>query len=1166
MIFPVLYSAIPKDAQEAMPKPPPVKQDPSDGLVYLDSAYNSAVNHAALREPSGQFGADVTDTKLDESQYVLKGVDPGFIYLLYPNDRWKGYVVDKAGYLRLYSDLGTLDMPADGPTRDSDVEQCSREGKSHVGIEAFCIEDPDKVGGTVYVAYSRYKWSKSVREKYVKEVRAEEKSAAKKEQPVAKKTPPMRMQPILALDGSAFEHAEVASATNLRTWVVDFNPDAVRAINPFQLEEMQVRDRSGITTSLPEAMQQKSGKSFNKPGLIMALHDPVGITMALNKHRSRLTADAAAEGSQDPEKARKRIVAETIQSILKGADQQPGPWYDRNYGSYRFVKHIDKGAYDSALVDSQKFRSLQTRITQAAEDFCKWQTSPAWAKIQRCDFDGTDPRSAQDHGQMVAYSVCGSGLVKCEFERMWLPVMDLASTSENHWYYRALGALAPQFADYVASEKREDRVYDIFNKFSSGVKEAVKNVVDEAVKSASLAVALRTHELNEAMRSKQHASQVAAHRALAAERQRLHEAAMQQYHQEVKRVQEAIKVADITDAENAKLVELNNHYNKARLKADTALQALLDTSSALLGRIGTPPEGAAASVVARHREAFRRITRAVTAALITRADVGVKPMFVIGQRSAVANLIMDAAKAPIDVKPVDKAKVGTSRGHFGAKAAELADATGGVADVIFRRPGDDSAVRSMVCWVVFKLTTGSTVADRYLKAMGLQKSAINHVVDLYKQIPDMPAQPGPAPVRPPMPAQPTPPTMPAEPPKARVPPPTEGNPFLLNRVARVSAGLDIGLSAGTIFFQLQAGFLALKNFADGVEEGDGAKGIGGAVSLFTAVLAIATSYMEIVSAVNLIKGRNIAAAVAYEAAGRLTLAAGILEGLFLIGYGSYKIVKLDDTESGIWTVGAGVTTMYGWVHARNAYFAAAHGMRGTAGLARSPVTFLLYAATWLGVGIWASIQATSTSTTNLVPLEYWFDNCAFGLKKHQTNTNGNKLFGKNPFFKDEDTKSFPPFKDLEEEISGLYQVIFKPQGLITVQMGRFRLERYSYEVSVPRFSAGSQIKLSFSARKDKKTWVDAGHLILKDGSTTALENTVHSAWKMQAPKVEIDAALGLMRLSGFISYGNYDEKPLNELRIILQYWPDAKDWANSSLTETLPVAYSFPSLGGGVFQ
>ncbi len=963
-IFPVLYAAVPNEAANGLP---------------------------VLAE---NFGKDVVDKKLSQSSYVLRGVEPGYLYFLYPNNVWKGYLIDVAGYPRYYPDLLLEDMPNNVPEK-SDVVACESQGKRHTGVEAICIEFPERIKGPVYIAYSRHKWTKAVRARHAK-------------------NPGSRMQQVISLDGAAFAHAEVATVANMQKWVADFHPEAVARINQYVPQDTAVRNRSGKAESLSQAMLAMSSE-LKQQGLIMALHDPIGLTMAVNRHRTRLAAKLHnAAGGNDPDRARKRVVAELIEGIRLNAEANPGPVWDRNYGPERFLKHIDTGAWKAALTEAKAVSTLQTRIKQAGSDYVQWKESPQWKDVQAHDFDAKDDTSAKALENMVAHCVVGSGLIKEEREKVWDAVLKLPADSPDHWFNRALAVLNPDWIDYVGKNSREDRLYDLFNKTST----EGKLFAEESVKEfAALYAAF-----------------------------------------------------------------------KGKREATQATAALIDASSAILMRLRKDnPEG------------FKKVVRAVTATLITRADVVPQPTVVRGTASKIAAAMFEAANvkevpggAPVQHKPL-AGNPGSRKGNFGAKAWELAEAAN--AEVVFKAPNTEEEIKTTVAWVLARLKSGATLNKKLLTALGLRHADLT--------------TPG-----------------------------IKTNPFLENQIVRLSAKADIVLSSGTVFFQIYA----MSNSFETFKSGDT---LGGGVGMTTASLALAVSGLEIASAVQVLLGNRLAAATLLRWAGHLTLVAGVIEGGYLVNVGRQKLTR--DPDSAWWTMGSGIVVMLGWGAAAGAYYAGAAGLAGGAAVFLGiPLWgWLALTIVLLGAALYMTWQAWATDDENLLPVEYWLDNGTFGKR----NATHGKLLANNPYQED---KAVPPFKSLMNEIKALQKVLFVVQGRAWAAGDRHGFSIVcNYDVAIPRYEAGSKLKLAFTVI-DEGVRTDVGAIICQDGESAPKVNAIHQGLKgmRDGPHLQLDPQTGVLRVRGFFStmrdpllFGLLKEKDriyADEVEMKVSYWPDEK--------------------------
>jgi hypothetical protein len=417
-ILPVLYAAVPK---KAVSKTIPL---------------------------SGQFGQGVADKALEQSTYVLRGLEPGYIYLLYPNNVWKGYLIDSAGYPRYYPDLTIEDMPNAIPEK-SEVDACERDKhKSHYGVEAICIEEPDKIKGSVYIAYSRHKWTAQVRKTHAAD-------------------PAKRMQLIAKFDGSPFPHAEVASADNLQQWVVDFNLPRQIYFNifiekVFKRPHLKAWDRSKHAEPLIKAMLAMSG-DLKKPGLIMALHDPIGIAEALNYYRNDLMAYVLAADAEITQVDQEdMIVASTIDDLKSGITKNGGDW-DRN------DKHLDRAKLDPVLEKVKKRRKAAADMEARAAEFTAWMTSDGTKTAFERDFDDCSVSSSLALEDWFAGCVAGSGTCKIERDKVWQPWFDKEPTAPDNLLWKATSANQVSLLTFLAWAKI-DKTFDI----SKGSKEIVK--------------------------------------------------------------------------------------------------------------------------------------------------------------------------------------------------------------------------------------------------------------------------------------------------------------------------------------------------------------------------------------------------------------------------------------------------------------------------------------------------------------------------------------------------------------------------------------------------------------------------------------------------------------------------------------------------------------------
>jgi hypothetical protein len=391
---------------------------------------------------------------LQEHWYVLRTLPAGYLYVFKPADgSWDAYVVDAQGMLRW---TAPAKLPSSPQAVQPMSEACARAG-DNIPAQVIAV-DPDK-HPKIWMAFSRYRWSEQVLNDY----------AADKDG--------RRSQRMTQVDVKAAANNELGvsgdrkskvpngarMSMSLGTYVADYAPAAaVNALNRVLVEKLQAR--AAQTQSLVNAMAKISSDTPGKTGCLIVMDDPVGNAIELGASRDDIALEIAkASGLFDPDgkRARERIVAEAIEAIRKSAKENPGPWYDRNYGPERFMKHVNAGRVQAALQDSKTFTANLKLVDARSADYVAKKESKAWKDLQRWDFDASDDQSAQDHGRMVADSTRGSGVTKLEKERVWYPVLvDMQAADPDNWFYRALAALHPDLQAYFDTAKQWDKEYE----------------------------------------------------------------------------------------------------------------------------------------------------------------------------------------------------------------------------------------------------------------------------------------------------------------------------------------------------------------------------------------------------------------------------------------------------------------------------------------------------------------------------------------------------------------------------------------------------------------------------------------------------------------------------------------------------------------------------------
>ncbi|PJJ96060.1 hypothetical protein CO611_09040 [Lysobacteraceae bacterium NML03-0222] len=233
---------------------------------------------------------------------------------------------------------------------------------------------------------------------------------------------------------------------DIHNYVMDYAHDAIRGeLDKYLIEPLYSRGifpgEEGQGKALALEMRRMSEGLGNSDGIILVLDDYVGATAQLNHSRNRFAAKAAEiSGVGDQGRSHRRVVAEVIEGIRKSAEANPGPFWNRNFGPERYLRHIDQAAWREALEESMQFKDLKKKADEVSEDFVCYMNSSRLSCIMRWDFDGNVDNSSLDFEGMVAWCVSGSGLTKVEREEVWEPVLDREETDENNWLARALAA------------------------------------------------------------------------------------------------------------------------------------------------------------------------------------------------------------------------------------------------------------------------------------------------------------------------------------------------------------------------------------------------------------------------------------------------------------------------------------------------------------------------------------------------------------------------------------------------------------------------------------------------------------------------------------------------------------------------------------------------------
>lgn len=417
-ILPVTYTVLPNHLRPLGPFASTfqgLSSELAKGLAALDSGF---VGHEEVKQ----------------HWYVMRALPAGFLYVLKQDGSWDGYEVNSSGLLRRFP----VDML---PLEPGPEAACSRAEHNAHALQSIVL-DPKK-DPKVWIAYSRYRWTSSVLSNYANnEDGRREKRMLELDVVKAASTEKLGT-------GSDIPCAMQLPA-QLDNYVADYASSAVRGrINENLLDPLYERGLSGeildINTKSPffvkPVLDRISQNVPRKAGILLVVPDAVGVASQINHNRNRIAAQAAdAAGMVDPEKGRRRVVSEMIEGIRASAEANPGPWWNRNYGPERYLKHIDEDKWREALGASEEFKRCMELTKSIGKDFCIWIKSSAWESQQCYDFDSKDDRSALNFEDMVIRCVAGSGIDETERVEIWESVLDLADSDPRNWFSKALAA------------------------------------------------------------------------------------------------------------------------------------------------------------------------------------------------------------------------------------------------------------------------------------------------------------------------------------------------------------------------------------------------------------------------------------------------------------------------------------------------------------------------------------------------------------------------------------------------------------------------------------------------------------------------------------------------------------------------------------------------------
>lgn len=407
--------------------------------TWLEKKLNA---HAKVR----LFDPRFDPAGLPVETYFVRVPAAGYLYVLKQDKTWDGYLLDKKGY---YRKIPVAKMPEDAETTKPLSEACSSEGHNNTTTQFITIDHVRSP--KVWIAYSRYVWDRETRKDY--EDDKDGCRTARMTELNVKDIADGKVGP-----GSTAPNTCKLTMPDITEIVADYAPaDVQRCLNAGLHNPLQLRaePEPQLLTSFMWAVNSKLPALQWGVGLV--LPDPVGIVQELNLRRNIAAARASElEGALDPERARKRVIADIIQGMCLSAKANPGPFWAPNYGPERYQRNIDTGAWQSSLADSEGRVSLMNQIESVSALFCTWMGSPCWKQQQRSDFHDKDEMAGVRREFMAASCVAGSGHTERERNQIWGELWKLPIESPDNWYYRSLAAGNPDFLKLLADTSSVD--------------------------------------------------------------------------------------------------------------------------------------------------------------------------------------------------------------------------------------------------------------------------------------------------------------------------------------------------------------------------------------------------------------------------------------------------------------------------------------------------------------------------------------------------------------------------------------------------------------------------------------------------------------------------------------------------------------------------------------
>ncbi|WP_343661657.1 toxin VasX [Ralstonia sp.] len=345
---------------------------------------------------------------LQASQYVLRRMRAGWLYVYYPEDpSWEIYTVQPDGRMqRMAPDLAGA-MGGHPAT-------CSRLANTPDAL-LLTIAEPTK-RPTAWIGFSDARWTKRVRDNVAKDPAAfhMKKIMPKK---VCESTVMANMGP-LSLIGDGL----------LKNQVMGFQQ---RVDSRTLLVEAYGRPDPCTEASLLNVMKRNNAP-YKIEGLLLPLEDDIGIATQLNHYRNCALADIM--GNTD---GKGKPYSNADRDLMATAGLIESTPFGNQQGKVKAM--LDSNKYEEYLEKYHRCAAASADFDKRSTDYVAWMRFVPTRRHPEL-FDQTDTEMAALFGQCVANLYEGCGISKDEFEKVLLAQLMLDTLSTQQLFWRGIAA------------------------------------------------------------------------------------------------------------------------------------------------------------------------------------------------------------------------------------------------------------------------------------------------------------------------------------------------------------------------------------------------------------------------------------------------------------------------------------------------------------------------------------------------------------------------------------------------------------------------------------------------------------------------------------------------------------------------------------------------------